>query len=196
MSVACYRFIYMLLYPLIHILFPMRFHHRDRIPRQGPIMLCASLSNLVDPLLLAYLLGWDRPMRFMAKKELFKIPLLGGILRKVGTFSVDRGNADMGAIRTSMAILKEKGILGIFPEGTRRQESGEGKHGAIMLAARSGAQVVPVYIPRRKKLFNKLDLVVGEPYILDRDIRGKDAYEEKSGELMDRIENLKNEIGR
>ena len=196
MSVACYRFIYMLLYPLIHILFPMRFHHRDRIPRQGPIMLCASRSNLVDPLLLAYLLGWDRPMRFMAKKELFKIPLLGGILRKVGTFSVDRGNADMGAIRTSMAILKEKGILGIFPEGTRRQESGEGKHGAIMLAARSGAQVVPVYIPRRKKLFNKLDLVVGEPYILDRDIRGKDAYEEKSGELMDRIENLKNEIGR
>lgn len=196
MSVACYRFIYMLLYPLIHILFPMRFHHRDRIPRQGPIMLCASHSNLVDPLLLAYLLGWDRPMRFMAKKELFKIPLLGGILRKVGTFSVDRGNADMGAIRTSMAILKEKGILGIFPEGTRRQESGEGKHGAIMLAARSGAQVVPVYIPRRKKLFNKLDLVVGEPYILDRDIRGKDAYEEKSGELMDRIENLKNEIGR
>ncbi len=196
MSVACYRFIYMLLYPLIHILFPMRFHHRDRIPRQGPIMLCASHSNLVDPLLLAYLLGWDRPMRFMAKKELFKIPLLGGILRKVGTFSVDRGNADMGAIRTSLAILKEKGILGIFPEGTRRQESGEGKHGAIMLAARSGAQVVPVYIPRRKKLFNKLDLVVGEPYILDRDIRGKDAYEEKSGELMDRIENLKNEIDR
>ena len=95
-----------------------------------------------------------------------------------------------------MSILKEKGILGIFPEGTRLQESGDGKHGAVMLAARSGAQVVPVYIPRRKRLFRRLDLIVGEPYVLDRDIRGKDAYEQKSRELMNRIESLKDECGR
>ena len=191
-----YHFIYVLLYPLIHFLYPMRFHYRERIPEQGPILLCASHSNLVDPILLAYLLGWDRPMRFMAKKELFQIPILGRILSKAGAFSVDRGNADMGAIRTSMTILKEKGILGIFPEGTRRQDEGEGKHGAIMLAARTGAQVVPVYIPRRKRMFRRLDLVAGEPYVLDKSIRGKDAYEEKSAELMEKIENLKDEIGK
>ena len=132
----------------------------------------------------------------MAKKELFKIPILGGILSRAGAFSVDRGNADMGAIRTSMMILKEKGILGIFPEGTRRQDSGEGKHGAVMLAARTGSQVVPVYIPRQKRIFHRLDLVVGEPYVLDKSIRGKDAYEEKSAEMMDKIETLKDEIGK
>lgn len=196
MSVGWYHFIYVLLYPLIHFLYPIRFHHRERIPEQGPILLCASHSNLVDPLLLAYLLGWKRPMRFMAKKELFKIPILGGILSRAGAFSVDRGNADMGAIRTSMMILKDKGILGIFPEGTRRQDSGEGKHGAVMLAARTGSQVLPVYIPRRKRIFHRLDLVVGEPYVLDTSIRGKDVYEEKSTEMMEKIENLKDEIGR
>ena len=196
MSVGWYHLIYVLLYPLIHFLYPIRFHHRERIPEQGPILLCASHSNLVDPLLLAYLLGWKRPMRFMAKKELFKIPILGGILSRAGAFSVDRGNADMGAIRTSMMILKEKGILGIFPEGTRRQDSGEGKHGAVMLAARTGSQVLPVYIPRRTRIFPRLDLVVGEPYVLDKSIRGKDVYEEKSTEMMEKIENLKDEIGR
>ena len=72
-------------------------------------------------------------------------------------------------------------------------ESGEGKHGAIMLAARSGATVVPVYIPRKKRLFRRLHIVVGEPYVLSKDVRGKVAYEEKAEELMARIEALKGE---
>lgn len=196
MSIALYHFIYILLYPIVHLLYPMRVHHRERIPQEGPIMLCASHSNLVDPFLLVYMLGWERPMRFMAKKELFVIPLLGSILRRAGTFPVDRGSADMGAIRTAMAILKGKGILGIFPEGTRLQERGDGKHGAVMLAARSGAQVVPVYIPRHKRLFRRLDIIVGEPYVLERDTRGKDAYEKRSIELMTLIEGLKDECKR
>ncbi len=156
-------------------------------------MLCASHSNLADPLFLAYLLGWSRPARFMAKKELFEIPVLGSVLRRAGTFPVDRGNADLGSIRTALAILKEKGILGIFPEGTRLREGGEGKHGAIMLAARSGAQLVPVYIPRRKRLFRRLDIVAGEPYVIGPNTRGKDAYEEGAAELMARIENLRDD---
>lgn len=194
MSLAVYHFLYILLYPLVRLLYPARYHHRERLPQQGPMMICASHSNFVDPLLLVYLLGWKRPACFMAKKELLDKPLLGGILKKTGAFGVDRGHADMGAIRSALAVLKEKGILGIFPEGTRTQDIGEGKHGAIMLAAHSGARIVPVYIPRRKRLFHRLDLVVGEPYVLDRGLRGKEAYELRSAELMERIEGLKDEI--
>ena len=189
-----YHFFYCLLYPLVHLLFPMRFHHRERIPEHGPMMLCASHSHLVDPLLLVYLMGWHRQLRFMCKKELLEMPVIGAVLRGIGSFGVDRGHADMGAIRTSMAILKENGNLGIFPEGTRLQETGEGKHGAVMLAARSGAQVVPVYIPRKKRLFRRMDIVVGEPYVLDRGLRGKEAYGEKAEELMARIEALKDGV--
>ena len=196
MSVKWYHFIYVFLFPLVHILYPARYHHRERLPQEGAIMLCASHSNLVDPFLLVYMIGWKRPVRFMAKKELFDIPLVGSILRRLGTFSVDRGHADMAAIRTSLTVLKEKGILGIFPEGTRLQESGEGKHGAVMLAARTGAQVVPVYIPRRKRLFRRLDIVVGEPYVLAGNLRGKEAYEESADALMARIECLKDEVGK
>ena len=193
MSASFYHFMYCLLYPITHLLYPARYHHLERLPGSGPMMLCASHSNMVDPLLLVYMLGWRRPLRFMAKKELMNMPILGAILRRAGTFGVDRGHADMGAIRTSMAILREQGDLGIFPEGTRRQEGGEGKHGAVMLAARSGAWVVPVYIPRKKRLFRRMDIIVGEPYIMDKGLRGKEAYEEKAEELMDRIESLKGE---
>ena len=188
-----YHFIYCLLFPFIKLLYPCRCHHVERLPESGPAMICASHSNLVDPLLLAYMAGWGRHIRFMAKKELFSIPILGAALRGAGTFPVDRGNADMGAIRASMAILKERGFLGIFPEGTRKQETGDAKNGAIMLAARSGAQVVPVYIPRKKRLFRRFHIVVGEPYVLDKDVRGKEAYAEKAEELMARIEDLKGE---
>ncbi len=193
MSIKLYHFFYCLLYPIVHLLYPVRFRHRERIPESGPMMLCASHSNLVDPFLLVYMLGWRRPLRFMCKKELLDMPVIGAVLRSVGSFGVDRGHADMGAIRASMAILKEKGDLVIFPEGTRIQEAGEGKHGAVMLAARTGAQVVPVYIPRKKRLFRRMNIIVGEPYILDRSLRGKEAYEEKAEELMTRIETLKEE---
>lgn len=191
MSVAFYHFAYCILFPLVHLLYPHRIHHKERVPESGPIMVCASHSNFVDPLFLVFAMGWHRPVRFMAKKELLDMPVLGTILRKLGSFGVDRGQADMGAIRSSMSILKEKGNLGIFPEGTRLQETGEAKHGAIMLAARSGAQIVPVYIPRGKRLFRRLEIVVGEPYTLDPSLRGKAAYEEKAEELMNRIEALK-----
>ena len=191
MSLRFYRFVYYLMYPITHLFFPVRYHHRERLPETGPMMICASHSHIVDPLLLVYLLGWRRPLRFMAKKELLDMPILGAILRGIGSFGVDRGHADMGAIRASMDVLKNGGILGIVPEGTRRQESGEGKNGAVMIAARTGARIVPVYIPRKKRLFHRLDVVVGEAYRLDRSLRGKEAYAEKAGELMSRIEALK-----
>ena len=195
MSYAFFHFIYCILYPIVRLLYPFRVQHGERLPESGPMMVCASHSNMVDPLLLVFTLGWRRPLRFMAKKELLDKPILGTILKKAGSFGVDRGNTDMGAIRASVNVMKEKGNLGIYPEGTRRQEPGEGKNGAIMLAARSGAQIVPVYIPRNKRIFRRVEIIVGEPYTLDPGLRGKEAYEQGSKELMKRIESLKDGSG-
>ncbi len=189
-----YRFCYVLLWPLVHLLYLPRYIHRERVPEETPLMVCASHSHIVDPLLLAYLMGWNRPLRFMCKQELLKMPILGGILRGIGSFGVNRGHADMAAIRTSLGILKEGGRLGIFPEGTRLQDSGDGKHGSVMLASRSGALVLPVYISRRKKLFRRVCVVAGEPYTLPDNVRGSEAYAAYTEDLMRRIEQLREEV--
>ena len=110
------------------------------------------------------------------------------------TNSVDRGKADISSIKAALKVLKEKGIIGIFPEGTRVQEeqASEAKTGAVMLASRTGVPLLPVWMPRTKKLFHKVDVVVGEPYTLPV-LRGSAEYRVHAEELMRRIGLLQKE---
>lgn len=187
-----FRLIYLLLWPLTRILYPIRVHHRERLP-EGAAVLCAPHSSMIDPIMLMMALGIRKYPRFMAKKELFEKPVLGSLLRGVGAFPVNRGSADMQAIRTALGILKGGGILGIFPEGTRvhTEEIGSARSGAVMLASRTGAPLVPVWLSREKKLFHRVDVVFGEPYALPRLTGGSEAYQPYAAELMERIGALK-----
>ena len=162
-----YRIAYCLIAPVVKLLYPLRIHHPERLP-DGPMVVCATHSNLVDPILLMILLSIRRFPRFLSKKELFSIPVIGAFLRWIGMIPVDRGKADISSIRTALKILKEKGIIGIFPEGTRVQEehAAEAKTGAVMLASRTGVPILPVWMPRKKSIFRRVDVVVGEPYTL------------------------------
>jgi 1-acyl-sn-glycerol-3-phosphate acyltransferase len=131
----------------------------------------------------------------MAKIEAMKAPILGAFLKSIGVFAVDRGRPDIGAIKTAMKILKEGGIVGIFPEGTRKKEDGNGaKTGAIMLAVKTGAKLLPVYIPRVKKIFTRVPVVIGEPYTLAKPEAGREGYEAYAEELMNKILDLKKEL--
>ena len=192
-----FRVSYVLLWPIVHLLWPIRVHHKERLP-EGPMVLCAPHSSMVDPILLMMALGMRFFPRFMAKKELFEKPLLGKYLTSVGVFPVDRGSSDLHAIRTAMGILKDGGILGIFPEGTRvhTAETGAAHNGAIMLASRTGASIVPVWLTREKKLFRRVDVVIGEPYTLPRLTGGTEAYQPHAAQLMERIGSLKGETGK
>ena len=189
-----FRLIYLLLWLPVKLLFPVRVQNRERVP-EGAMVLCAPHSSMIDPVLLMMALGIRRFPRFMAKRELFAKPLLGGILRGMGVFPVDRGKADMQAIRTALGILKKGGILGIFPEGTRvhAEETGSARSGAIMLASHTGAPLVPVWLTREKKAFRKVDVVFGEPYALPRISGGSDSYRPYADELMERIGALRGE---
>jgi len=183
-----YRFIYRLVFPLMHLLFRIRYRNRDLLP-DGPVVLCAPHSSMLDPLFLMYLLGIGRHIRFLAKKELLQKPILGAILKGMGVIGLDRGNADVSAIRTALNILKSGGIIGIFPEGTRMQKevAGSAKTGAILLASRSGAKLLPVWLPRGKKLFSRVEIAVGEAYTLPRLHGGSEAYQSYADDLMKRI---------
>jgi 1-acyl-sn-glycerol-3-phosphate acyltransferase len=101
----------------------------------------------------------------MAKKELFKIRLVGGVLREAGAFPVDRGRADLSAIRESMRVLNGGGVLGIFPQGTRsaQNERTQMHGGAALLEQRSKAPVVPVYIDGPYRPFRRMNIYIGRP---------------------------------
>lgn len=118
-------------------------HH---IPQTGPLIVVSNHVNYLDPLAMGAVS--PRPLHFMAKKELFANPLFGWILRKVNAFPVRRGQADRRAIRHALDLLAKGNVLAMFPEGTRSQtgQLQQLQRGAALLALKSGAPVVPMFI--------------------------------------------------
>lgn len=185
-----YLFIYNLLLPFLKLFYPRRQKDHPSLP-DGAAIICANHSNLADPLLMAITFGKKHHLRFMAKIELSRIPLIGWLLRKAGVYFVDRGTNDLNAVKTSLSLLKKGEKICIFPEGTRvhADESVDAKNGAVRFAMRTGVPIVPVFITRDKKLFKKIDLVVGEPYTVPKD----GNMQELTEDLMRKIHALEPE---
>ena len=131
---------------LMRRLFRLTSAGRHHVPARGPVLLVANHQSVLDPALVGG--AADRKLSFLAKAELFAIPLFGRLIRARTARPVRRGGADASALREALRTLAEGGALLVFPEGTRGPE-GElrpAKAGAGMLAVLSGAAVVPVYI--------------------------------------------------
>src|SRR5262249_8480373 len=92
----------------------------ERIPRSGPVILVANHESLVDPWFLS--LATPRPVRFMAKAELFENPVMRRIMNLFGTFPVDRGTGDTSAVDRGAELLAEGQVLGMFPQGTHKKD--------------------------------------------------------------------------
>lgn len=116
----------------------------ENLPSSGPVVVVANHISNWDPLILGFAL--PRPLCYMAKAELFKIPVLAWFLPKVYAFPVNRGAVDRQAIRLALDIIKDGRVLGIFPEGKRNtgQEPVVVKPGAALLALKAGCPIVPV----------------------------------------------------
>ncbi|MGH2389335.1 MAG: lysophospholipid acyltransferase family protein [Chloroflexota bacterium] len=116
------------------------------VPREGGVVLVSNHLTMLDPPLLGALM--PRQLHFMAKEELFRIPLLGWYLTHAGTFSIRRGEADRHALRHAEDLLRAGEIVMIFPEGHRSQATGarEARSGAVMLATRTNSPIVPAAI--------------------------------------------------
>ena len=161
-----YEFIWSILRPIFSLLHPLRVEGLENVPQEGPVLLCPNHSSAIDPILLVIALGRRYPIRIMAKQQLLKIPVLGAILRGIGVFPVDRGNSDIGAVKTAIRSLKDGWNLLLFPEGTRVREPGTVavKGGAAMMAIRSGVDMVPMFIDTKKRLFHRVRIIIGRPY--------------------------------
>lgn len=131
---------------LFKIPFRLKIEGKENIPASGPLIVAANHKSYLDPIVLA--LVFRRRIFFMAKSELFKIPLFNWVIRSLGAFSVERKEADRGAYRKALEVLSEGKILGLFPEGTRIRHSvlGPLESGVALIAVRSGAPILPVGI--------------------------------------------------
>lgn len=151
--------------PVLHPFLPLDVRGVENLPREG-VMICPNHSSNWDPVFVFIALPRDYDLRTMAKGSLFQIPVLGWIIKKLGGFPVARGDSDIQAIKTAIQTIKSGGNLMLFPEGRRVKKEGEAvaKGGAAMIAIRTGATLVPVYVEHEKRLFRRHRVIFGEPY--------------------------------
>ncbi len=124
----------------------------ENIPRQGAFILASNHVGDTDPPFITAVA--PRRIVWMAKQELFDVPVMGAIFRLLGLIPVRRTGTDLGALRKAHRELEQGHVLGVFPEGTRRHDLGmkEGEPGAAALALRTGAPVLPTAIWGSEKM--------------------------------------------
>lgn len=169
---------------LFRVLFAVEYHGLENIPDAGPVIIAGNHPSYLDPVLV--MLPIKRRIRFMAWDALFKVPVLGQVIKAIGAFPVDvRKGKGESAFREALRVLNEGQALGIFPEGQRSEAGpmGELRTGVARLAVETGAAIVPVTIggafrawPKWKLLPKPAKIIVWyhEPIRLPVDLNGAD----------------------
>lgn len=192
-----YAFVRGLAKIVVKILFNLKVQGTSELPEEGPVIVCCNHTSWWDPVILACI--FKRPIHFMAKKELFGNPIFKYLLTKLNAFPVDRGTADMSAIRTGLSLLKSGKVVGIFPEGTRQKDSeklGAAHAGAALLAIRGNAVVFPVAIRSRYAIGKSVRVKCGEPFSVSLgEPRISQGLQQGASEIMQRIKQLWEELG-
>lgn len=152
-----------------------RMVHRDRLPADGGYVLAPSHRSMMDIPFAAWLS--KRPLRYMGKASLFRIPVAGAFFRKLGGFAVERDGTDRKALRDSIAMLQAGEVLLVYPEGTRQKgpKISALQPGAAYLALRAGVPIVPVGLAGTEDVmrshrfkfprFRRVVMVVGEQLV-------------------------------
>lgn len=171
-----YRVLRFLLGLPLRLIFRVRRKGIQNEPRRadGPYLVCANHQTVLDVVFIAIALRRQQP-HFMAKAELFKVPVLSWLVRKLGAFPVSRGKGDVGAVKHSISLLKSGRSVGMFPQGTRCPEKNprdcQVKFGAGLIVSHAGVTVLPIHIKMKNykwKFFRRVQVIVGEPIPFER----------------------------
>jgi len=193
-----YRVIRLLFRALLSILFRWRVEGRENVPATGGVILASNHISWWDPPVVGC--SVSRPVRFMAKAELFRIPVLGPAIRNLGAFPIRRGKPDRQALRIAVNCIEAGEVLGMFPEGTRIKgdELGRAQDGIGFIALRTNAPIVPVAIVADYRLRSEVRVIFGESFraqdVVDPDLDRKEAMKVVGGRIMDCIKDLKTRV--
>lgn len=177
---------------LYSIIFPTKVIGKENVPTEGAVILAANhLSNWDPPLVGTFI---PRHVAYMAKEELFQVPILKTILKKVHTFPVKRGASDRAAIKTALKMLADDECICMFPEGTRSKDGKlhKGAPGVALIAVKSKAVVVPVAIQGTFKLrpFRKITISYGKPMKFEVEKADKENLQEFTEKIMQEIASM------
>ena len=163
-----YKRLHRVLAPMFRFIWRIKVYGAENVPLEGAVMFCSNHIAAKDPIMIAA--SCKRPITFIGKKELFKVPLLGWLIKKLGAIPLDRGGKDIGAIKTAVEALKNDGALAIFPQGHRYPGENPAttptKNGAALICYRSKCDVIPVCIKTKGHKYHflgRIEIVFGKP---------------------------------
>jgi 1-acyl-sn-glycerol-3-phosphate acyltransferase len=197
--VRLYSIIDDLLRPLLVWLYRIEVRGAEDIPETGPAVVAANHESILDGFFLA--LATRRQLRFMAKIELYRIPVAKQILEGVGAFPVDRTKDEGRAVSRGVQLLEQGEAIGIFPQGTcLPYRERPFKRGAARLALAAGAPLVPVALINTEKALRphrirmrrpQVTIVVGEPIPVERQEPTPEAQTALTVRLEQAVERLR-----
>lgn len=176
----------------------LRVHGAERVPEKGAIVVASNHRRYLDPVYVC--MAVPRRIQWMGKKELFVFPF-SRLFYLIGCFPVDRQGGGRTALKAGLRYLELGAALGIFPEGTRRKDEGQQapkspKSGAVMLASRSGAPVLPVYVGpvpniSQRLRGERLEIYIGDTRsVWELDARNSKSYRDIAEGIVDEIHSL------
>lgn len=177
--------------PFMRLYFGLRVSGADRIPGDGPVIIAPNHKSFWDSFFIGA--ATKRHVRFMGKSELFDKPY-GRLLVRLGAFPVRRGRADEDALETARIVLRQGGVLALFPEGTRIRDPdrlGSPRSGVGRLALETGASLVPAAISGTQRLFlgplpkpERVQVAFGEPIAVAEEEPSPEAARELVSETL------------
>lgn len=167
-----YAVIYTLVGWFLRLIFCVKITGKENEPKDGAFIVCPNHISNADTMVVAVSL--KSQLRFLAKAELFKIPILAQFLRAIGSFPIERGKGDIGAIRTTLDLLKQGEVIAMYPQGTRYSgvdpRDTKVRQGIGMIAYRSGVPILPICVETKDfklRLFRRTNVRIGKPIYPD-----------------------------
>jgi 1-acyl-sn-glycerol-3-phosphate acyltransferase len=177
---------------LVKAFAPLRVYGVERIPRNGPLVMCFNHFSWLDPWAIGGVI--PRTVYYVAKQEAHDTPIMGAFIRIFGTTAVRRGESDREAVRAMRDIVARGDALGMFPEGTRqKREPGAVLPGAAMVALQEDAPVICAAIHGSQNWrlgnFHPVSVAFGEPRTFDHP-RNSKGYRAAAGEIEAELRRL------